>query len=404
MRAIYKWSSILALWILAMVPASAETLHAGMSGDAVTALQNSLVAAGYLARTVDGDYGSTTKEAVYLFQKDKGLTATGEADDATRDAIRRAEGAGYRNGGGVVYAEGNRGDVISDMQQRLQEAGSLKGDIDGVYGGDTVKAVKDFQRSRGFPVSGAIDEVTYSALRDISAGTPAPAVSSGGESYGVGDLEGEADGIYGGQTEDAVTAFQKEQGIPVTGGVNSETRAKLNEVYVAQTGDYILSEGARGKRVIHLQNQLLLHGYDPGVVDGVFGAGTADAIRMLQDETGLETTGVADEDVWDALDNAPYFRGKYTKTYHMRSTAYTPYDGGGEGHTALGGFAGKGHAAVDPSVIPLGSIVFIEGYGYAICDDIGGAIHGNIIDVGVDTLAQAYQWGTKSRVKVYLVR
>lgn len=51
MRAIYKWSSVLALWILAMVPASAETLHAGMSGDAVTALQNSLVAAGYLART-----------------------------------------------------------------------------------------------------------------------------------------------------------------------------------------------------------------------------------------------------------------------------------------------------------------------------------------------------------------
>ncbi|MDY4957466.1 MAG: peptidoglycan-binding protein [Dialister sp.] len=419
MRAIYKWSSVLALWILAMVPSSAETLHAGMSGDAVTALQNSLVAAGYLARTVDGDYGSTTKEAVYLFQKDKGLSATGEADDATRDAIRRAEGAGYRNGGGVVYAEGNRGDVISDMQQRLQEAGSLKGDIDGVYGGDTVKAVKDFQRSRGFPVSGAIDEVTYRALRDISAGTPA--VSSGGESYGVGDrgndvktiqrklkrlgyLDGEADGIYGGQTEDAVTAFQKEQGISVTGGVNSETRTKLNKVYVAQTGDYILSEGARGKRVIHLQNQLLLHGYDPGVVDGVFGAGTADAIRRLQDETGLETTGVADEDVWDALDNAPYFRGKYTKTYHMRSTAYTPYDGGGEGHTALGGFAGKGHAAVDPSVIPLGSIVFIEGYGYAICDDIGGAIHGNIIDVGVDTLAQAYQWGTKSRVKVYLVR
>ena len=420
MRAIYKWSSILALWVLAMVPASAETLHAGMSGDDVTALQNSLVAAGYLARTVDGDYGSTTKEAVYLFQKDKGLTANGIADDATREAIRSAEGEGYRNGGGVVYAEGNRGDVISDMQQRLKAAGSLKGDIDGIYGGDTVKAVKEFQRSRGFPVSGVIDEVTYSALREIGAETP-PAASSSTESYGVGDrgsdvktiqqklkrlgyLDGEADGIYGGQTEDAVTAFQKEQGLSVTGGVNSATRTKLNEVYVAQTGDYILSEGARGKRVIRLQNQLLLHGYDPGVVDGVFGAGTADAIRRLQDETDLETTGVADEDVWDALDNAPYFRGRYTKTYHMRSTAYTPYDGGGEGHTALGGFAGKGHAAVDPNVIPLGSIVFIEGYGYAICDDIGGAIHGNIIDVGVDNLEQAYQWGTKSRVKVYLVR
>lgn len=51
-----------------------------------------------------------------------------------------------------MYAEGIAGDVISDMQQRLKAAGSLKGDIDGVYGGDTVKAVKDFQKSRGFPV------------------------------------------------------------------------------------------------------------------------------------------------------------------------------------------------------------------------------------------------------------
>ena len=51
-----------------------------------------------------------------------------------------------------------------------------------------------------------------------------------------------------------------------------------------------------------------------------------------------------------------------------------------------------------------GAVKGIPLWADAICDDIGGAIHGNIIDVGVDTLAQAYQWGTKSRVKVYLVR
>lgn len=83
MRAIYKWSSIPLAFRYGFI---AETLHAGMSGDDVTALQNSLVAAGYLVCTVDGDYGSTTKEAVYLFQKDKGLTANGIADDATREA------------------------------------------------------------------------------------------------------------------------------------------------------------------------------------------------------------------------------------------------------------------------------------------------------------------------------
>ena len=156
--------------------------------------------------------------------------------------------------------------------------------------------------------------------------------------------------------------------------------------------------------MIRLQNRLLLHGYDPGLVDGVYGDGTRRAVEELQSKAELEVTGVADEAVWDALDGAPMFLGKYKKLFHMRTTAYTPYDGGGEGHTALGGFAGKGHAAVDPKVIPLGSTVFIEGYGYALCDDIGGAIHGMIIDVGVDTLEQAYEWGTRSDVTVYLVR
>ena len=87
----------------------------------------------------------------------------------------------------------------------------------------------------------------------------------------------------------------------------------------------------------------------------------------------------------------------------MQSTAYTPLDGDGNGKTSMGAYAGKGHAAVDPSVIPLGSTVFIEGYGYAICDDIGGSIKGNIIDVGVDTLNQAYQWGYKEDVLVYVI-
>ena len=429
MRVLYTWSGALALCAAAMISASAANLSIGMSGDDVTALQNSLVAAGYLARTVDGEYGSTTKAAVYLFQKDKGLPATGVADDETREAIRAAEGETWRNGGGVVYAEGNRGDVIVEMQERLKQAGFLKGDIDGVYGGDTVQAVKALQKAYDFPESGAIDEVTYEALRNVSVEAVAqeevkeePKVETRQKhqgKYDVGDrgdevkalqrklkrlgyLDGDADGIYGQQTATAVKAFQKEEKLSTSGAVDEKTLSHLNEVYANETDE--LSLGARGRKVIRLQNRLLLHGYDPGLVDGVYGDGTRRAVEALQSKAELEVTGVADEAVWDALDGAPMFLGKYKKLFHMRTTAYTPYDGGGEGHTALGGFAGKGHAAVDPKVIPLGSTVFIEGYGYALCDDIGGAIHGMIIDVGVDTLEQAYEWGTRSDVTVYLVR
>ncbi len=428
MQRMYAWSMTMALWAAAMLPAAAS-LSIGTSGDEVTALQNSLVAAGYLARTVDGEYGSTTKAAVYLFQKDKGLEATGVADDATRDAIRAAEGETWRNGGGVVYAEGNRGDEIVEMQQRLKKAGFLKGDVDGVYGGDTVKAVKALQKAYDFPESGAIDEVTYEALRDVSMEAAAveevkeePKVETRQKhrgKYDVGDrgdevkslqrklkrlgyLDGDADGIYGQQTASAVKTFQKEEKISITGAADEKTLSRVNSVYADETGE--LSLGSKGRKVIRLQNQLLLHGYDPGLVDGVYGDSTRRAVAELQDEEEMPVTGAADETVWDALDSAPRFLGKYKKLYHMRTTAYTPNDGGGDGHTALGGFAGKGHAAVDPNVIPLGSTVFIEGYGYAICDDIGGAIQGMIIDVGVDTLEQAYEWGTRSNVVVYLVR
>lgn len=77
-RDLYKWSCAAVLWLMTSMAVSAETLTAGMSGSAVADLQNALVQAGYLARTVDGDYGSTTKEAVFLFQKDHGLPATGK--------------------------------------------------------------------------------------------------------------------------------------------------------------------------------------------------------------------------------------------------------------------------------------------------------------------------------------
>ncbi|MEH6991197.1 3D domain-containing protein [Neobacillus drentensis] len=58
--------------------------------------------------------------------------------------------------------------------------------------------------------------------------------------------------------------------------------------------------------------------------------------------------------------------------------------------------------AVDPSVIPLGSKVWVEGYGVAIAGDTGGAIKGHKIDVLMPNNAQAYAWGRKT-VKVVVL-
>ena len=94
------------------------------------------------------------------------------------------------------------------------------------------------------------------------------------------------------------------------------------------------------------------------------------------------------------------------KTLSVVATAYTAECTGCSGITYTGIDLNKDRnakvIAVDPNVIPLGSKVYVEGYGYAIAGDIGGAIKGNRIDIHVPTKQEAYNWGVRE-VKVTIV-
>lgn len=87
------------------------------------------------------------------------------------------------------------------------------------------------------------------------------------------------------------------------------------------------------------------------------------------------------------------------KTMTVSATAYTAYCAGCSGTTATGidlrSNPNQKVIAVDPSVIPLGSKVWVEGYGEAIAGDTGGAIKGNKIDVFIPSQDAALQWGRK---------
>ncbi len=87
----------------------------------------------------------------------------------------------------------------------------------------------------------------------------------------------------------------------------------------------------------------------------------------------------------------------------MVATAYTAGCAGCSGMTAIGRPAGHGIVAVDPRVIPLGTRMFIPGYGPAIAGDTGGAIRGRRIDLGFNSTRQAFQFGRRS-VTVYLIK
>lgn len=98
---------------------------------------------------------------------------------------------------------------------------------------------------------------------------------------------------------------------------------------------------------------------------------------------------------------------KTGKTMYMLSTAYTANCSGCSGITATGINLKKNPdakiIAVDPNVIPLGTKVYVEGYGYAIAADTGGAIRGNKIDVFMPTKSKANAWGIK-HVKVKILK
>ncbi len=89
----------------------------------------------------------------------------------------------------------------------------------------------------------------------------------------------------------------------------------------------------------------------------------------------------------------------YSYSNVITCTAYA-YVAGGYG--ASGNPAVYGTCAVDPSVIPLGTRLYIEGYGFAIANDTGGNIVGCTVDLVMDTTAECYNWGVRT-VNVYIL-
>lgn len=75
---------------------------------------------------------------------------------------------------------------------------------------------------------------------------------------------------------------------------------------------------------------------------------------------------------------------------------------GTTGRGAMGLYVKFGHVAVDRRVIPLGTMVFVEGYGFAIASDTGSAIKGNRIDLCMNSRAEALRFGRRT-VKVHIL-
>lgn len=174
--------ALICVLLLLVVPAFANqygTLSNGVSGEAVTRLQQRLFDSGFLNTPPDGVYGKGTAQAVRSAQKalnEKGhkLAVDGIAGAATQallfdDAVMLPF---------IDYSSGTIGKRVMDMQTRLIDLKFLKGVADGHFGGQTLDALKAFQQhlkdkgAEGIQVNGVMDEASRNWLKPGSDLSP----------------------------------------------------------------------------------------------------------------------------------------------------------------------------------------------------------------------------------------
>lgn len=233
-------------------------------------------------------------------------------------------------------------------------------------------------------------------------------------------------GYFGAATEKGVKNFQKAHGLVVDGLVGPKTKAELYK-YVHYEGK-LLKKGAHGEAVKDVQEHLKELGYYNGHLDGKYGPLTRLAVLRFQKVNHLKMDGIVGPNTFKIMHSASPKKAikkavghreerrtvqtasrslvSATSVMYVSATAYTAYCPGCSGTTATGidlrANPDAKVVAVDPSIIPLGTKLYIEGYGYAVAGDTGGAIRGRHIDLFMPSREDALKWGRRT-VKVTIL-
>lgn len=195
--------------------------------------------------------------------------------------------------------------------------------------------------------------------------------------------------------------------------------------------------GICGEDVKLLQSYLTRFGYFRDEVNGKFGLTTVQAVKEFQKAAGLTVDGIAGPQTFRALkeygalavsrgaacrngakdmvdknsmctseavtaENPQANIAPRWRPIQLEATAYTRYDAGCGNWTYRGNYLQRGLVAVDPGVIPLGTRLYVPGYGFAIADDIGRAIKGYRIDLAMDTRTEAFAYGRR-KITAYII-
>lgn len=220
------------------------TLRRGERSEQVKSLQQLLTNVGVYDGEISGVFDSTTVKAVKQFQRSNGLGVDGivgrrtwaalaDGDTATAnqpfdnspftsDSSFTGPSAGERIGTRVLR-QGDKGEAVTNLQQRLQDLGYYKSRITGNFGSVTKAAVARFQKDNGLRSDGIVDGTTKAALDNGGASVNNFNVSELQQRLKEkGFYQGPINGKYNQQTKAAVRAAQDAYGIGENDILNNE--------------------------------------------------------------------------------------------------------------------------------------------------------------------------------------
>ncbi len=209
---------------------------------------------------------------------------------------------------------GHTGDDVKALQTLLSSNGCYFGEISGTFDNATATAVKSFQRVNRLAVDGKAGKATMASLQSGVAINPTDVQSS---LKNLNYYDGDIDGNFGSLSVSAVKAFQKNNGLKVTGSLTPETVVKLFSSDAKPKDDNApivggtLATGSYGDAVELLQEDLRATYFYDGKVDGIFGAELRKAVENFQAAAGLKVDGKYGTASYNALHNrkASIFNG-----------------------------------------------------------------------------------------------